>query len=90
MDEVTGQIVKYQVVFPEGAPKELYEWEALCHISNVGSVYTVILKHDVEEFSEQMKALGAVMVEEMPVGLEESFIYMNQKEENGKGERVYE
>lgn len=90
LDEVTGQIVKYQVVFPEGAPKELYEWEALCHIFNVGSVYTVILKHDVEEFSEQMKALGAVMVEEMPVGLEESFIYMNQKEENGKGERVYE
>ena len=86
LDEVTGQIVKYQVVFPEGAPKELYEHKALCHISNVGSVYTVVLYHEPEGFAEQMTARGAVLVEEMKVGLEESFIYMNRKEEEGKGE----
>jgi len=90
LDEVTNQIAKYQVVFPEGAPKELYEHESLCHISNVGSVYTVVFWRQVEGFAEQMTALGAVVAEEMPVGLEESFIYMNQNAKGWKGEDDYE
>lgn len=84
LDEVTGQIVKYQLVFTEGAPTALYEHEALCHISNVGSVYTAVLRHEVEGFADQMRRLGATLVEEMPVGLEESFIYMNRSYEIGK------
>ncbi|MCH5251632.1 MAG: ABC transporter ATP-binding protein [Lachnospiraceae bacterium] len=78
LDEVTGQIVKYQVVFPEGAPKELYHRKDVCHMSNVGSVYTVVLAKETEHFAEEMKSAGAVLVEQMPVGLEESFIYMNK------------
>lgn len=86
LDEVTGQIAKYQIVFTDGAPTALYEHEPLCHISNVGSVYTVVLRHNEEGFAEQMAKLGATLVEEMPVGLEESFIYMNRNYEIGKGE----
>lgn len=87
LDEVTGQIVKYQVVFSGGAPAALYEHPALCHISNVGSVYTVVLRHDVEDFEGEMTAMGAALVEEMPVGLEESFIYMNKNREWEEGVR---
>lgn len=79
IDEVTGQIVKYQLVFTSGAPSELYAREDVCHMSNVGSVYTVVLQKRDAGFEEAMKALGASLVEEMPVGLEESFIYMNKK-----------
>lgn len=79
IDEVTGQIVKYQLVFTSGAPSELYARDDVCHLSNMGSVYTVVLQKRDEGFEEQMKALGASLVEEMPVGLEESFIYMNRK-----------
>lgn len=85
LDEVTGQIVKYQVVFPDGAPDALYKQEALCHISNVGSVYSVVLRHEVEDFEQEMKGLGAALVEQMPVGLEESFIYMNKNKEWEEG-----
>lgn len=87
LDEVTGQIVKYQVVFSGGAPTALYEHPALCHISNVGSVYTVVLRHGVENFEKEMTEMGAALVEEMPVGLEESFIYMNKNREWEEGVR---
>lgn len=78
IDEVTGQIVKYQLVFISGAPSELYARNDVCHMANVGSVYTVVLQKRDAEFEQQMRELGASLVEEMPVGLEESFIYMNK------------
>lgn len=84
IDEVTGQIAKYQVVFPEGAPSELYQREDVLDLSNVGSVYTVVLPGASEEFEETMKAGGAVVVEQMPVGLEESFVYMNRNLRGGQ------
>ena len=83
VEEVTAQIVKYQFEFLEGAPSELYARQDVCHMSNVGSVYQVVLQRRVEDFEEQMKALGATLVEEMPVSLEESFIYMNKNQAGG-------
>lgn len=84
LDEVTGQVVKYQVVFPEGAPSDLYQRKDILHMSNVGSVYTVVLPKSSETFEEEMKAAGAVLVEQMPVGLEESFVYMNRNQIGGR------
>lgn len=84
IDEVTGQIAKYQVVFPEGAPPELYQREDVLDLSNVGSVYTVVLPGASEEFEETMKMKGAVVVEQMAVGLEESFVYMNRNPRGGQ------
>ena len=88
IDEVKQQISKYQVVFPEGAPEALYQRDDIVHMSNVGSVYTVVLPNTTVDFEEDMKNAGAVLAEQMPVGLEESFIYMNklaEKDNKGKG-----
>lgn len=93
LDDVKKQITKYQVAFPEGAPEELYHREDVVHMSNVGSVYTVVLPNTTEGFAEEMQELGAVLTEEMPVGLEESFIYMNkiaEKENQRKGVHPHE
>jgi ABC-2 type transport system ATP-binding protein len=79
LDEITGTMAKYQVVFPKGAPAELYHRPDVCHLSNVGSVYTVILPTSSVDFEQEMKKLGAVVVEPMTMGLEESFVYMNKK-----------
>ena len=79
LEEVTAKMAKYQLVFPEGAPGELYHRKDVCHISNVGSVYTVVLPGTDEIFEEEMRKQGAVVVEQMPMGLEESFIYMNRQ-----------
>lgn len=84
LERVKNQIIKYQVVFTQGAPKELYERTDLLHLSNVGSVYTVVVPAEKEDFEQQMKQIGAVVVEEMPVGLEESFVYMNKAQKGVK------
>ncbi len=84
MEEVTNLIAKYQVVFPQGAPSDLYQREDILDISNVGSVYTVILSGRSVEFETAMREEGAVVVESMAVGLEESFVYMNRKREGGQ------
>ena len=84
LDEVTGQVMKFQVVFTQGAPSELYNRNDVIHMSNVGSVYTVIVPKSSDAFPEDMKSLGAVLVEEMPVGLEESFVYMNKNNIGGE------
>ena len=84
LDEVTGQIMKYQVVFPEGAPKGLYERKEICDISNVGSVYTIVVPRSAASFEEDMRRDGAVVVEPLQVGLEESFVYMNRLKERGE------
>ena len=90
LEEVTGQIAKYQLVFPSGAPKGLYARKDILHMSNVGSVYTVVMENNKEGFLEEMKALGAVLAEEMPVGLEESFIYINREEKITVGGECHE
>ena len=79
LDEVTGKMAKYQVVFPGGAPGELYHRADICHMSNVGSVYTIILPSGSADFEAEMRELGAVVVEPMTMGLEESFVYMNRE-----------
>lgn len=84
LDEVTNLIAKYQVVFPQGAPTELYHRKDTLDISNVGSVYTVVLPGASEAFEEEMRGAGAVVVEQMKVGLEESFVYMNKNQRGGQ------
>ncbi|MCR5692033.1 MAG: ABC transporter ATP-binding protein [Eubacterium sp.] len=79
LNAVTGQVKKYQVVFPNGAPQGLYSRPGVLNVSNVGSVYTLVATSQDQTFADDMRAGGAVLVEEMRVGLEESFIYMNQR-----------
>ena len=79
IDGVTGQVKKYQVVFPNGAPKEFYRLEKTLHISNLGSVYTIVLQDEVENFESEMNQMGALFVEEMECSLEEAFIYLNKE-----------
>lgn len=84
LDEVRNQVSKYQVVFKDGAPEEVLQREDIIHVSHVGSVYTMVLSKDVENFVQEMLDAGALMAEQMQVGLEESFVYMN-REKNGGG-----
>ena len=48
------------------------------HVSNLGSVYTVILEGYGEPIHEALKQAGAIVVEEIPLSLEEVFVYSNR------------
>lgn len=78
IEEVKERIGKYQVVFPNGAPDTFYKLDDIVQITNVGSVYTVIVKQSDNDFEQQAKESGAILVEAMPVDLEEVFVQMNK------------
>ena len=78
LETVKNVICKYQVVFPKGAPKELFEQPGILNLSNVGSVYTIITEKNDNPYEEKWKNLGAILVEPMEVELEEMFVYMNR------------
>ncbi len=77
LDEVKERATKLQVVLPDGLPEGFANWPGVLNFSNIGSIYTVIW----EGFDQEKKALlydcGATFVEEIPISLEEIFLYMN-------------
>ena len=72
LDDLKGSVHKYQVVFGDKKPEHP---ENLLHISNTGSVYSIILRGSAEETDAQMKALSPVLCERISLTLEEVFIY---------------
>lgn len=78
IEEVKQRIEKYQVVFPKGAPDTFYQLDNVLQVTNIGSVYTAIVNKSDENFTEVAGRLGAILVEPMPVDLEEVFVQMNR------------
>lgn len=72
--ELQQNISKVQVAFAEGTflpPKEL----KVLHLSNLGRVYTLILKGDPKQAVEKLQKLNPLLVDVLPLSLEEIFIY---------------
>lgn len=81
MEDMKEVLTKLHVVFEGGAGPALYNRKDLLRISNVGSIYTLIIKdYDVHKEAE-LKALGASFVEPVTLSLEELFVTL---EENRK------
>lgn len=81
LDNVKDNYTKWQVVFEKSLPKELKSDRHIIEINNVGSIYTIVTKNNEKGFEDSLKELGASLVEEIPISLEELFVYSN-KEEN--------
>lgn len=78
MDEVISGMTKIQVVFPNGMPGALSDLPGMVTYSNIGSVYTIILEFYSERLKKDLLEAGASFVEEIPLSLEEVFIYSNR------------
>lgn len=78
MDEVISGMTKIQVVFPNGMPGALSDLPGMVTYSNIGSVYTIILEFYSETLKKDLLEAGASFVEEIPLSLEEVFIYSNR------------
>lgn len=79
LDNVKNTYMKWQVVFEKGLSKELKQNKQIMEIKNVGSIYTIVVKNGKKEFEELFKAQGASLVEEIPISLEELFVYANKE-----------
>ena len=74
LSELQDNIVKLQVVYDGEEPALPAELNIL-HRSNVGRVYTYIVRGTGEEVQHRMQITRPVMLEAVPLTLEEIFIY---------------
>jgi len=75
LSDLQENIVKLQVVWgPEGAPGLPGQLQVL-HTSHVGRVYTYIVRGNMEEIRARMEQEKPLMLEALPLSLEEIFIY---------------
>ena len=75
LTELQGGTVKVQAAFRTGTPPELPAGLPVIHTSNVGRVYTYIVRGTVEEVQGRFEALHPLFADTLPLTLEEIFIY---------------
>lgn len=75
LDDIKGNVHKYQMVLSEDAAGALEKVERVLHVSRTGSVYSVIVRGDAGETDRMMQALSPVLCERVSLTLEEVFIY---------------
>ena len=78
MDQMKERFTKLQVVFGEARSEIFKELPGVITYSNLGSVYTVVLEGYGQPIYEVLKQAGAIVVEEIPLSLEEVFVYSNR------------
>lgn len=76
IDDLKTETHKLQVAFNNGEfPKELDEKFTLLRKSQLGTVYSIILKGDREEIIREFKKFSPLILDIIPLTLEEIFIY---------------
>ncbi len=74
LSDLQNQICKLQVVF-EGELPQLAPALQPLHISNIGRVYNLIVRQSAEVAMEMIRSYNPLMVDALPLSLEEIFIY---------------
>lgn len=76
VDELKNQVRKVNLVFAQGAPQGFLERPDILSYSRVGNIYTVIFRQLAEDGLEELeREFRPTYAEELPVSLEELFIY---------------
>jgi ABC-2 type transport system ATP-binding protein len=75
LTDLQDNIVKLQVAFPQEEPPQLPKDLNILHTTQIGRVYTMILRGDPSELKTRMAAYSPLLLEVLPLSLEEIFIY---------------
>ena len=75
LSQLQGNTVKLQVAFPDGVQPQLPQGLEVLHQSQLGRVYTYIVRGSVEDVRQRVEATQPLFVEALPLSLEEIFIY---------------
>jgi len=75
LDDLKGNIHKYQLVIDPSLDEELKNTEGILHISKLGSVYSVIIKGEANVTEEKLKEFSPRILDRISLTLEEVFIY---------------
>jgi ABC-2 type transport system ATP-binding protein len=74
LDQLQDNMVKLQVVFPDEVTEVPAELPVL-HASKIGRIYTLIMRMNAEEATAQLTKYQPLLVDAVPLTLEEIFIY---------------
>jgi ABC-2 type transport system ATP-binding protein len=74
MDDATNQYKKVQVVFNDGIPTKLKNLTNVEIVHQVGRVSTIVIKGDASHTLSLFKAEKPVVMEELPLSLEDIFL----------------
>lgn len=74
LSDLQGSVCKIQAAFQAEIPKLPEGFEVL-HMSNTGRVYTLIVKGDPAEAKRQLEKMHPMLIDLLPLTLEEIFIY---------------
>ena len=75
LTDLQDNIIKLQLAFSEPGLPPLPESLNVLHTSQIGRVYTLIVRGDPTQIKERMAALNPILMEMLPLSLEEIFIY---------------
>lgn len=79
LDNLKERIRKFQAVFQKGIPLTLQNSKTVLDITNVGSIYTIVLKDGGASQAALLNEAGAVWLEEVPLSLEDIFVYASRE-----------
>lgn len=86
MEEMKGELTRLNVVFEGGAGKAVYDLPEVLRISNVGSIYSMVVKEYSEKFAKKLYKLGASLVEPVDISLEELFVVLEESKDKENGQ----
>ena len=75
LSDLQGGTVKLQIAFADETPPELPQGVRVVHTDHVGRVYTYIVRGSAGEVEARFKPLAPLLMEPLPLTLEEIFIY---------------
>ena len=75
LNDLQENLVKMQVVFQEKEMPQLPEDLQVLHVSRVGRIHTLIVRGGATEVTNRLAAFGPILLEALPLTLEEIFIY---------------
>ena len=75
LTDLQDNIVKLQAAFAQSEPPQLPRDMNILHTSQVGRVYTYIVRGNPAEIKSRMAAYSPILLEVLPLSLEEIFIY---------------
>lgn len=75
LSELQETVTKFQIAFGPGEEPELPKGLNMLHESSLGRVKTLIIRGNAEEATARLHALHPVLLDALPLSLEEIFIY---------------
>ena len=75
LSDLQGNVVKMQVVFQEKELPRLPEDMEVLHVSQVGRIHTLIVRGRADEVTNRLAVYAPILLEALPLTLEEIFIY---------------